>query len=101
MQTEMISEATRGKIDGILRGELASYLVDGPHGRIEFHIENDSDGDPMIVIDVHYNQRGEPLSGAKLNRLLVRVRDELLQTGDSRFPHIRHRFANGQRFQRV
>ncbi|MCU0838496.1 MAG: hypothetical protein MUE49_07220 [Rhodospirillales bacterium] len=52
--------------------------------------DEDHDGDPVLRIDVHYDERGAPIDPEVLAGLVTRVRERLWDMGEDRFPHIRH-----------
>jgi hypothetical protein len=54
----------------------------------------DHDGDPVIFVDVEYDMKDPPMGPSTTFELLTRVRDRLLDAGETRFPHIRHNYQD-------
>ncbi len=59
----------------------------------------DHDGDPVLFITAEYDltdrQTDIPVTAA----LTTKLRDKLWATGETRFPHVRHNFADGQKIK--
>lgn len=52
----------------------------------------DHDGDPVLFIDAEYKLMPEPLDPRVTFGLISEVRRALERLGETRFPHVRHRF---------
>ena len=52
----------------------------------------DHDGDPVIFIEAHYDLVDRPIEPDIMAKLALILRDRLWEHGETRFPHIRHRF---------
>ena len=64
--------------------------------RVVVDAGEDHDGDPVIFIEATYDMSARAIDPDELSKLLSRLRDKLWQIGETRFPHIRHRFPDGQ-----
>jgi hypothetical protein len=57
----------------------------------------DHDGDPVLFIEAEYDLTENPIDTTVTSALTTKLRDKLWERGESRFPHIRHKFAEGQK----
>jgi hypothetical protein len=64
--------------------------------RVVVDAGEDHDGDPVIFIEATYDMSARAIDPDDLSTLLSRLRDKLWQIGETRFPHIRHRFPDRQ-----
>ena len=58
----------------------------------------DHAGDPAIFVEVEYDLRDEPPDLGVSSRLLSPLCDKLWEAGERRFPYVRHRFHERQKF---
>jgi hypothetical protein len=56
----------------------------------------DHDGDPVLFVEADYRLSPEPIDPRVTFDLIGEVRRTLRALGESRFPHIRHHFADDQ-----
>jgi hypothetical protein len=56
----------------------------------------DHEGDPVFFIEVDYNLTATPIDMAVTAGLTTKLRDKLWAIGETRFPHIRHKFSEEQ-----
>ncbi len=56
----------------------------------------DHDGDPVIFVDVEYDLSDNPIDPAVTGALTTILRDKLWEQGETRFPHIQHKFDEHQ-----
>ena len=57
----------------------------------------DHEGDPVLFIEAEYQLTETPIDTAVTAALTTKLRDKLWTVGEARFPHIRHRFPEGQK----
>jgi hypothetical protein len=75
----------------------------GPFGLrgVEVRAGADHDGDPVIFVEAQYDLSERPIDPrltAKLtSRLTTTLRDRLWERGETRFPHVRHKFDERQK----
>ena len=60
----------------------------------------DHDGDPVIFVDAAYDLSETPIDSTVTYALNGKVSRLLLEAGEPRFPHIRHRFHELQKVAR-
>jgi hypothetical protein len=91
---ERLTIASRTK--KLIKSEVERTMK--PFGLTHVEIESgeDHDGDPIIQVEATYKLSARAIDPTELSRLLSRLRDKLWQVGETRFPHIRHRFPDGQ-----
>ena len=56
----------------------------------------DHDGDPVIFIEAEYDLSETPIDTEITTALATILRDRLWEKGETRFPHIRHKFHERQ-----
>ena len=66
----------------------------GPFGFKAAHVRagEDHDGDPVIFIVADYELTDTPIDIVVMSNLHGILRDRLWDAGETRFPHIRHKF---------
>lgn len=57
---------------------------------------HDHTGDPCLFIDVEYAAEGDPVDTKISARLVLDVRNRLLELGEERFPYVRNHFLEEQ-----
>lgn len=57
----------------------------------------DHDGDPILLIEVDYGRKGHPVDPNVLAGLVTKLRNRLWDMGETRFPHIRHRYPESRK----
>jgi hypothetical protein len=88
-----ISKHAKTVVEKVLRDRLASVGFAGANIRPD----RDTDGDPILVLDVNYKFSDQPISSKITFGLSTEVRKALLALGESRFPQIRHHFNEQQK----
>jgi hypothetical protein len=63
---------------------------------VEVRAGEDHDGDPVILVEARYNLSEEPLELGVTGKLASVVRERVRKAGETRFPHIRHKFHEKQ-----
>lgn len=56
----------------------------------------DHDGEPVLFIEADYELTDTPIDTAVTAALTTKLRDKLWAAGETRFPHIRHKFPEAQ-----
>lgn len=59
----------------------------------------DHDGDPILRITLHYVKSDETLDLGPTFRLAQAVKAAIRPLGETRFPHFRHEFVEGQKLR--
>jgi hypothetical protein len=57
----------------------------------------DHDGEPVLFIEAEYDLSDTPIDTTVTAALTTKIRDKLWAAGETRFPHIRNRFAEAQK----
>jgi hypothetical protein len=57
----------------------------------------DHDGDPVLFVESAYDLTDEPIDTKVTAALTTRLRDKLWAAGETRFPHLRHKFDENQK----
>ena len=60
----------------------------------------DHDGDPVIFVEAQYDLSERPIDTDVTAQLISILRGRLWERGETRFPHIRHRFDERQKVSR-
>jgi len=60
----------------------------------------DHDGDPVIFVEAQYDLSERPIETDVTAQLISILRGRLWERGETRFPHIRHRFDERQKVSR-
>jgi hypothetical protein len=84
------------RIQKLVKGEVEKAMKPSGLTHVDVRAGEDHDGDPVIFIDATYRISTLSLDPSELNELHSRLRQKLWQAGETRFPHIRHRFPDGQ-----
>jgi hypothetical protein len=93
----MVSEKIPQKIVTAVRQIAERELLPYGYESLWVAAGADHDGDPAILIDIDYRNTGQPVEPKVIARLVSKVRDRLWEVGETRFPHIRHHFAQDQK----
>lgn len=88
-----INEDVAAAIEEIVRREM------GPFGLREVTIKpgEDHDGDPVLWVETSYTLDGQPIEPDVVAGLVSKLRERLWALGETRFPHVRHRFLDEQK----
>ena len=57
----------------------------------------DYEGDPVLFVEAEYDLTDTPTDTAVTAALTTKLRDKLWAAGETRFPHIRHKFSESQK----
>jgi hypothetical protein len=64
---------------------------------LDIVVGTDHDGDLSLQIDVHYSGAGDAVDTKVVANLLFKLRQRLWESGETRFPYIRHHFPDNQK----
>ena len=67
---------------------------------VDVRTGEDHDGDPVIFVEAQYDLSERPVDPEVTARLTSILRDRLWAEGETRFPHIRHKFDERQKVSR-
>jgi len=90
---QTISKSTKSAVEKVLRDRLGQAGFSGA----DIRADRDSDGDPILLVDVNYAYSDKPISSKLAYGLSTEVRKALSALGETRFPHIRHHFDEQQK----
>lgn len=80
-------------IEEVVRAEMDRFGLD----RVTVTPGEDHDGDPILLIEAHYRLSDQPVEPKVMAGLATKLRDRLWSLGETRFPHVRHHFAEQQK----
>jgi hypothetical protein len=85
------------KVRQLIKREVGRLMK--PFGLIQVEVfaSEDHDSDPILVIEAAYELSKRPVDPALITRLTAELREKLWKLGERRFPHVHHRFADGQK----
>ena len=87
-----VSHEIETLIERTIREAMSPYGYRG----VRVRAGEDHDGDPVIFVDVDYDLCTQPLEIGVTGQILTPLRDKMWAAGETRFPHIRHRFHERQ-----
>jgi hypothetical protein len=90
---QTISNSTKSAVEKVLRDRLGQAGFSGA----DIRADRDSDGDPILLVDVKYAYSDKPINSKLTYGLSTEVRKALGALGETRFPHIRHHFDEQQK----
>jgi len=67
---------------------------------VEVRAGEDHDGDPVIFVEAEYDLSETPLELGVTGELASVVRELVWKAGETRFPHIRHKFHEKQKVKK-
>ena len=88
-----LSDDLKAKVRAIIDDMLGQYDIE----QCRFEVRDDATGDEAIFIDLTYRLNAKEFDGSVINQLRSAVRSVLIDSGDDRFPYIRHRLPEGQK----
>ena len=84
-------------IDQTVRASMAPFGLKA----VDVRPGEDHDGDPVIFIDAQYDLSERPIEPDILAKLDLALRDQLWRHGETRFPHIQHKFDERHKVSRL
>jgi hypothetical protein len=94
---QAIDPSTIALIEQTVRASMAPFGLKAVHVRPG----EDHDGDPVILIEAQYDLTERPIEPDVLVKLGLALRDELWRHGETRFPHIEHKFDERHKVSRL
>lgn len=67
---------------------------------VSVRVGEDHDGDPVLFVEADYDLTDTPIDTAVTAGLTTKLRDKLWAVGETRFPHIRHKFPEEQKVKK-
>ncbi|WP_245443579.1 hypothetical protein [Rhizobium phaseoli] len=92
-EEQAVSKSTKTAVEKVLRDRLGQAGFAGADIRADL----DSDGDPILLVDVKYTYSDKPINSKLTYGLSTELRKALGALGETRFPHIRHHFDAQQK----
>jgi hypothetical protein len=97
---DMVETVDRDIVELIERTVRESMGPFGPRA-VEVRAGEDHDGDAVIFVEAQYELSERPIdprvTGKLTSRLTTTLRDRLWERGETRFPHVRHKFDERQK----
>ncbi|MBX4899264.1 hypothetical protein HJA81_30190 [Rhizobium bangladeshense] len=90
---QSISNTAKKVVEKVLRDRLGPVGFSGA----DIRADRDSDGDPILLVDVNYKYSEKPIASKITYGLSTEIRKALAALGETRFPHIRHHFDEQQK----
>lgn len=94
-----IQQAVTSQTKKIIRRALVEGMPDYALRNLSVRAGEDHDGSAVLFVEAEYALSDRAVDPAATAGLTSRLRELLWQAGETRFPHIRHRFAEGQKIQ--
>lgn len=79
-------------IERTVRESMQSFGLES----VDVRAGEDHDGDPVIFVEAHYELSKTPVDTMAIVELDGILRERLWNTGEKRFPHVRHNFDERQ-----
>ena len=64
---------------------------------VSVRVGEDHEGDPVLFVEAEYDLTDTPIDTTVTAALTTKLRDKLWADGETRFPHIRHKFPESQK----
>jgi hypothetical protein len=80
-------------IEEIVRKTMRAYALRD----VSVRVGEDHDGEPVLFIEAEYDLTDRPIDTTVTAVLTTKLRDKLWAAGETRFPHIRHKFPEAQK----
>jgi len=81
------------RIKAVLHQRLEPYGLD----RVDVFPTEDHDGDPILMVEAHYAESDRGVDSRETYAAGKDIRRIVREMGETRFPHIRHLFAENQK----
>jgi hypothetical protein len=92
-EEQTISNSTKTAVEKVLRDRLGQ----SGYSSADIRADRDSDGDPILLVDVKYVYSDKPINSKLTYGLSTEMRKVLTALGETRFPHVRHHFDEQQK----
>lgn len=88
-----VDPKTVERITGVVRESMQAFGLRA----VSVRAGEDHDGEPVLFIEAEYDLTDTPIDTAVTAVLTTKLRDKLWASGETRFPHIRHKFPEAQK----
>jgi hypothetical protein len=92
VRSDPVSPEVESLIKDTVRESMERYAL----RRVDVRAGYDHDGDPVIFVEATHGLSKTPIDPLANAALLTKVRDLLWERGETRFPHIRHKYHSRQ-----
>jgi hypothetical protein len=92
----MVSADVESEVRHVAEMMVKSMMGSFGASDVNIRVGRDHDDDPVLYIDVAYEDGGEPIDPKKAMNLQTGLVQRLRELGEYRFPHIRHHFTERQ-----
>jgi len=89
--------AVKAEIVELIRQTVRTSMKPFGLKTVDVRAGEDHDGDPVIFVEANYDLSETPVDSAVTARLTTILRDRLWDAGETRFPHVRHKFHEQQK----
>ena len=89
--------AVKAEIVELIRQTVRTSMKPFGLKTVDVRAGEDHDGDPVIFIEAQYDLSETPLELGVTGKLASILWDRLLRAGETRFPHVRHKFHEKQK----
>lgn len=88
-----------GEIVELVRDTIRESMQAFGFRDVSVRAGEDHDGEPVLFIEAGYELSDTPIDTAVTASLTTKLRDKLWGAGETRFPHIRHKFPEAQKIK--
>lgn len=89
--------AVDDKIVNLIKATVHESMQTFGLHEISVRAGEDHDGEPVLFIEAEYDLMDTPIDTTVTAALTTKLRDKLWAAGETRFPHIRHKFPEAQK----
>lgn len=89
--------AVDGRIVELVTEIVQQSMQDFGLRQVSVRAGDDHDGEPVLFIEAEYDLSDNAIDTGVTAALTTKLRDKLWAAGETRFPHIRHKFPEAQK----
>ncbi|MGH6719851.1 MAG: hypothetical protein ACREER_11075 [Alphaproteobacteria bacterium] len=90
---DLVPKKVKDAIKRIIRREVGRFGLRD----VRVSPGEDHDGDPVLMVNVDYDETEVPVDTKVVAGLTTKIQDELWRLGEERFAHLHHHFSEDQR----